>query len=113
MTRSEGVPVTRPASAGSDDKFRDYVTSVAFHLSLSKRMVEGLLGFKDNGEADYCVQVPTYWSLEKRGLVAWNRDKEGKVTRGIYLTPAGRLVRQLVEMAFASKSKPIQKGRTA
>lgn len=82
--------------------FADYVTSTAFSISLSKAMVGAL----DNAvrrhfnkaEPFMPYHIPTYQSLERRGLIAWRTLPNGS-KNGIYVTEAGFAMHRLLILA--------------
>lgn len=112
----------------ANQKFADHVTSIAFHLSLSRQMViclvevrerqqliekhgekEGerliLEGFRPGRSRWRALgmpsnQVPAYWALERRGLVEQMPEKFSERGWGKQrLTKAGELVFGLLEEA--------------
>lgn len=79
------------------NKFSEYTRSSAFHLDLSQRMINVLLGECGFTKGDDRMSLATYNALIERGLL------ERKPTRP---THAGRLVAQLlVEAGFVNQGK--------
>ena len=78
-------------------KFQEHVTSTAFALNLSKRMVRILLHLNGSGPEDERLNLAPYQALQRRGLATF---KDGE---GFSITKEGRLVAQLVECAGFSR----------
>ena len=78
-------------------QFQEHVTSAAFSLNLSKRMINVLLHLNGSGPEDERLNLAPYQALQRRGLASF---KEGK---GFAITREGQLVAQLVECAGFSR----------
>lgn len=82
------------------ETFAGYVQSTAFSISLSRNMVEYLddaVQRSDRGSRVRC-NMGIYRSLERRGLVSWHRDSEGRAN-GMYVTEAGYALHELLRIA--------------
>lgn len=88
-----------PPPADSVSVFREYVTSTAFVITLSQRMVE-TLGAMRGGERhklnDYSHFLNTANSLKSRGLIWWDEREDREKATPWKLTEAGKLVAQLL-----------------
>lgn len=82
------------------DQFKDYVTSAAFRLDLSKPMIETLLCLK-YGKVRSRLNMASYHALRNRGLIksVYKQTPDGPVHNDHKLTLAGDLVAQLAELA--------------
>lgn len=83
------------------NKFGEYVTSGAFSLNLSKRMVVMLLAQYDrevNLNDDAVIRelgsafMPPLQALARRGLVYWKWNPRKQSNDDCYLTEAGKLL---------------------
>ena len=83
-----------------NETFREYTTSTAFALQLSKLQCHAILRCRDRrtNDARMPLNVATYSQLEARGLVFW-RYKDGRAYEFGGLTPEGRLVAMLLKRA--------------
>lgn len=81
-------------------KFSEATTSIAFALTLSKRQCNSLLRLLDekqtNMERLWICSVDGLRPLERKGLVFWHHDESGNACGFGGMTPAGRLVAQLL-----------------
>lgn len=83
----------------SNAKFSNYVSSVAFNLTLSKKMINMLLWLSEQCDGQWYIWMidgGTGRALKARGLVNFE-DR---------ITPEGRKVAELLVMAGYSKSDP-------
>lgn len=94
--------IARARLEGARQAFRDHVQSVAFHLTLSRKMIDALVWVKETDWSDHSrhfgsLQVGTFDSLKRRGLV-YHDWREGwpKGHKVWGLTPAGELVFSLL-----------------
>lgn len=68
-----------------NERFKEYVTSGAFTLSLSKRMIEVLVHIGQKTELTGGLNLAPYFALERRGLITnphqkgWDVTEEGKI----------------------------------
>jgi len=90
--------------------FREYSTSVAFQVTLTKLQCNALLRTDVSNlaapdmrermmQAVWPVSVGTLKALEGRGLVFWNKDSNGQDNGYGGLTHAGRLMVALLKEA--------------
>lgn len=77
--------------------FREYATSTAFNLQLSKRQCWELLSIAA-GAPNYVFNMATLRSLADRGLVSWGVGADGRPTFN-GLTRAGTLTVELLNEA--------------
>lgn len=88
-----------PPPADSVSVFREYVTSTAFVIMLSQRMVE-TLGAMRGGERhklnDYPHFLSTIRALQARGLTWWDEAEDRMKGSPHKLTEAGKLVAELL-----------------
>lgn len=84
-----------------NDKFAIATTAIAFCLTLSKRQCNSLLRLVENTPSErlWVVGVDGLNGLEKRGLVYWHQDAEGRPNGFGGLTYVGKLVASLVKEA--------------
>jgi len=83
----------------NNKKFSNYVTSSAFHLSLSKNMINMLLWLNEQSNGQWYIWLVdghTGRALKARGLVNENS----------FITDEGRLVAHLLTLAGYSKFEP-------
>lgn len=88
-----------------ENKFKDYVTSTAFSLTLSKQMIECLSQLDAQGST--WTKWTTFAALQNRGLVKRDRDANQDLPESIrnelspvcMLTDAGRAVIPLLKLA--------------
>lgn len=101
-------------------KFRNYVTDLAFHLTLGKTHISVLYGVKNGGYIAATLWVPAVKSLEQKGLITtlpimnadgeWNGNHLKPFRERYKLTEEGKLVYKLLELAGLIENKvPIQK----
>lgn len=83
-------------------KFRDYVTSGAFKLSLSRQQVSALAMAAETGEV--CCGSHTLGSLYNKGLVTHIRSECGRLE--YRLTEAGVFALKLVRLAELTQGTP-------
>ena len=76
-----------------NNQFKEYVTSGAFTLSLSPRMIRVLLHMNGRGPEDERLNLAPYQALQRRGLL---RHVMGE---GFKITPEGTAVAELLELA--------------
>ena len=84
----------------ADLLFREYATSAAFHIALTKPMIAALSvigeGRYTYGSREIDLAMATSKSLIRRGLVLWGSDSdEGRPT----LSEAGKHVSELCKLA--------------
>lgn len=79
-----------------NNRFKDYVRSGAFSLSLSPRMISVLLHMSGQGPEDDRLNLAPYQALHRRGLLSY-QDGEG-----YRVTKEGELVAELLELAGLS-----------
>jgi hypothetical protein len=78
--------------------FRDYVTSTAFALTISRRQIEMLSQLHQFG--DSWMLITTFDALARKGLVERVQEKNGdQFSTTARLTEAGRLVIPLLKHA--------------
>lgn len=78
--------------------FRDYVTSTAFALTISRRQIEMLSQLHQFG--DTWMLITTFDALARKGLVERVQEKNGdQFSTTARLTEAGRLVVPLLKHA--------------
>ena len=80
-----------------NETFREYTTSTAFSLALSKLQCHALLRLGER-RGGVILNVGTFSQLGARGLVYW-AYKDGKPNEFKGLTKEGRLVVQLLRRA--------------
>ncbi len=88
------------------ETFAGYVQSTAFSVSLSRNMVlylDDAVRTRDTegrriSKSVLALHMGIYHSLERRGLVAWHRDSEGRAN-GMYVTEAGYAMHELLRIA--------------
>ena len=81
-----------------NEQFKNHVTSTAFSLNLSKRMIGILLHLDGVGPEDDRLNLAPYQALQRRGLAKYVPDE------GFFITKEGKLVAELVRLAgFAEK----------
>lgn len=88
-----------PVPTDSVSVFREYVTSTAFVLDLSQRMVETLGAMRESDRHklnDYSHFLNTAKSLTSRGLIWWDEREDREKATPWKLTEAGALVAQLI-----------------
>lgn len=82
-------------------QFRDYVTSTAFALSISRRQIECLCHVDQLGHS--WLSLPTYRALEHKGLVERTTESQHSSLDNfgttVQLTEAGRHVIPLLKLA--------------
>ena len=80
-----------------NERFRDAVTSAAFHFTLTGRQVEYLLTLaRGVTPMHFPTTVCAFWQLERKGLV-WAKSERGKIVHGpptktVGMTRAGELM---------------------
>lgn len=92
-------------------KFKDYVTSSAFNLSLSANQIDTLLAF--DGVTDYEYLCAYGWAmtsidvLKRKGLLVHNKNNYS-------VTDEGALIVKLLKMAgFKHRNKTLKLCKTA
>lgn len=83
----------------STQVFRDYVTSTAFSLSLTKPQVEMMVVAHITGDRTGCYVrnfVTTVDALVRRGLL---ENREGSSVKHGHLSPAGEAVIEVLKVA--------------
>jgi len=85
----------------SNELFAQYTTSVAFCLQLSKLQCHMILAVKDGHYSDWVRAsfMGTLQSLERKGIVHWNRDESGEAHGFGGLTEAGEHLAKLLVIA--------------
>lgn len=89
--------------------FKEYVTSTAFVITLSKRMCEtlGAIAMGDRHKLnDYSHFLNTVASLQTRGLVWWDGEADRQRDTPWKLTEAGKLVAQLLTLLDEEGDRP-------
>lgn len=84
------------------DRFKEYSTSGAFNLSLSRAQVSALAMIAETG--DSAMGAHTYRALHHKGLVADIRGPQGGIE--YRLTPAGVYALKLVRLADLVQGDP-------
>ena len=86
--------------------FEESVRGAAFRIDLSKPMTEALMCFESEDRMEnipapgvFGTGMGTLRSLERRGLIYWERGETIAQTHGPYITPAGEHVRELLRIA--------------
>ncbi|MGD9883384.1 MAG: hypothetical protein AB7F22_28930 [Reyranella sp.] len=95
--------ITRVKREKADNLFREHVQSVAFHLTLSRQMIDALQIVRDTDEwvgsgalSGFARWVPATRAIERRGLIFHDwREGWPKHHRIYQLTKAGELVCEL------------------
>lgn len=75
-----------------NETFKDYSTSCAFRLDLSKRMINALLCKYSGIDEDCNLNLAPYKALARRGLLRWDE-------KGLHITKAGKLTSKLLIQA--------------
>ena len=83
-----------------NEKFKNYATSSAFRIDLSKSMIDALLCQK-YGKIPNRLLISSYRALTSRGLLkaAYRQTSNGLERHGHKITEAGELMVQLIEEA--------------
>jgi len=83
----------------NNTKFSNYVTSSAFHLSLSKNMINMLLWLNEQSDGKWYI-----WMLD--GGTGRALKARGLVSADDFITPEGRKVAELLALAGYTKFEP-------
>lgn len=95
------------------EAFSGYVQSTAFSISLSRNMVDYLddavrrFDSPQKWQSVVRLHMGIYRSLERRGLVSWHRDDEGR-PNGMYVTEAGYALHELLRLAGLVEKRRIK-----
>ena len=111
MTQSD----TNTSGDEAEKQFKEYVTSTAFSLTLTKHMCQLLLAIRDfphDLHGRFSLFVPTVRRLTERGLVThhWVKPDERPIGHQYYrLTTAGKHVCRLVELSGITLEIPAKR----